>query len=150
MTRGGARPRSGPPRDPNALRRERDKDEWAHLAASGREGDPPAWPLTESSKREDALWASEWARPQAIEWERLGLVLEVALYVRNVVAAEKADASPPLRALVMRQMDSLGLTLGGLRANRWVIDDGGTAQQEAEQPSGEVRSSVKDRLKLVV
>ena len=47
MPRGGARVNSGPPPDPNALRRDRpsDKDGWTALPAAGRQGDPPVWPL---------------------------------------------------------------------------------------------------------
>lgn len=49
MAKGGARVNSGPPPDPNALRRDRnrdlDKDGWLTLPASGFDGDVPAWPL---------------------------------------------------------------------------------------------------------
>lgn len=46
MTSGGARARSGPAPDPNALRRTRDAKEWIKLKREGR-GDVPApeWPL---------------------------------------------------------------------------------------------------------
>ena len=46
MPRGGARVVSGPPPDPNALRRDRpgDKASWTTLPAEGRAGKPPAWP----------------------------------------------------------------------------------------------------------
>ncbi len=48
MPRGGARLNSGPPPDPNALRRDRpsDKAGWTMLPASGREGPTPEWPLS--------------------------------------------------------------------------------------------------------
>lgn len=47
MPKGGARVNSGPPPDPNALRRERPEDKagWTLLPASGRSGDVPLWPL---------------------------------------------------------------------------------------------------------
>lgn len=47
MTRGGARVNSGPPPDPNALRRDRaeDKAGWTVLPAAGRSGRTPKWPL---------------------------------------------------------------------------------------------------------
>lgn len=47
MPRGGARVNSGPPPDPNALRRDRpkDKDGWTSLPANGRKGRMPKWPL---------------------------------------------------------------------------------------------------------
>lgn len=152
MPQGGARAHSGPPPDPNALRRDRPSDAagWTHLPGSGRAGDPPAWPLARPTTRERTLWAAEWRRPQAVAWEALGLVLEVAMYVRNVVAAERPDASPPMRTLVLRQMDSLGLTVGGLARNRWMIDDGGAAQTGTEREASPARVSAKERLKLVV
>ena len=146
MTRGGARPRSGPPPDPSALRRDRDPVDWVHLPSGGRTDPAPPWPLSRATKRESVLWATEWARPQAVMWAQLGLGLEVALYVRNVVAAEDPDASAPLRSLVMRQMDSLGLTVGGLQRNRWMIND---ADAQPEQERKVARTSARDRLKLV-
>lgn len=49
MASGGARPNSGPPPDPNALRRDRnvglDRDGWLTLPASGYDGETPDWPL---------------------------------------------------------------------------------------------------------
>jgi hypothetical protein len=152
MPQGGARSRSGPPPDPDALRRDRPSDQagWIHLPAAGRPGEPPAWPLAKPTTRERTLWAAEWLRPQALMWESLGLVLEVAMYVRNVVAAEKPDASPPMRTLVLRQMDSLGLTVGGLARNRWVIDDVAGAKPEPAREAPPARVSAKERLKLVV
>ena len=47
MTRGGARVNSGPPPDPNALRRDRadDKAGWVTIPAGGRTGRTPRWPL---------------------------------------------------------------------------------------------------------
>lgn len=47
MPRGGARVKSGPPPDPNALRRDRpsDRDGWTLLPAGGRAARTPRWPL---------------------------------------------------------------------------------------------------------
>jgi hypothetical protein len=47
MPKGGARTKSGPQPDPNALRRERDQGEWIELPPEGRSGPVPAWPLPE-------------------------------------------------------------------------------------------------------
>lgn len=148
MARGGARARSGPPPDPNALRRDRkdDKSGWTTLPADGREGDPPEWPLTEPSDRELALWEREWCRPQAVEWERNGQELEVALFVRNLVEAEEPGASKAKRELVKQNMEALGLSLPGLLRNRWRI--GGGADVLEFEPRAEV-TSAKDRFKVV-
>lgn len=149
MPSGGARARSGPAPDPNALRRDRDSGEWTHLPAAGRTGDAPEWPLARPRKRELELWTREWARPQAVMWERNGQTLEVALYVRSLVDAEAADAPVAARTLVRQQMDALGLTVPGLRSNRWVIVDE-QEQPKAERTGARAGVTARDRLKLVV
>lgn len=123
MAKGGARARSGPPPDPAALRRDRpsDKDGWTDLPAEGRKGKTPAFPLDAPTKRELQLWAEEWKRPQAIEWERNGQFLEVALFVRTFAGAESPKATAAERTLVRQQMDALGISLPGLLRNRWRI-----------------------------
>ena len=120
MTSGGARVRSGPPPDPNALRRDRDASEWTRLPAR-RDGELPAFPLARPRKRELAIWETEWTRPQAVMWEAYARFHEVAIYIRSLVDAERVGASVSARNLLLRQQDSLGLTLAGLRANRWII-----------------------------
>jgi hypothetical protein len=154
MTRGGARIRSGPPADPTALRRERAADQagWTTLPSAGRAGDPPAWPLTRPTKRELAVWAGEWARPQAVEWERLHSEIEVAVYVRTLCQAERRSTNASLIGKVMQLQNSLGLTRAGLSANRWRIDDAGTARddpQPTERPERRA-SSKRNLLELVV
>ena len=145
---GGARAHSGPPPDPAALRRDRNDDAgWIHLPAAGRLGDPPPWPLTRPTAREMQLWAQEWARPQAIMWERNGQALEVAMYVRTVKDAERAKASVAARTLVRQQQETLGISLPGLHRNRWIIDQ---EQAPAGQRVAAARSSdVRARLKVV-
>ena len=143
----GGHARSGPAPDPNALRRDRDKIEWAHLPTAGRKGDPPPWPLSEASKRELRLWAAEWQRPQALMWEADGQALEVALYVRAVVVAEGPKATAADRGLVLRQMDGLGLTQGGLARNHWIIDS--RPAEEQARPNDTDRASAKTRFKTI-
>jgi len=134
--RGGARARSGPAPDPNALRRDRKEDQagWVTLPAEGREGLAPEWPLTRAVKREAVLWEREWARPQAVMWERLGLEVEVALYVRSLAAAEKASAPVNARTLVRQQQEALGLSIPGLARNRWRIAAAAEAASAARPP----------------
>lgn len=134
MPKGGARARSGPAPDPDALRRERKTDAagWLHLDAAGRAGRAPAWPLPGTVPADARrLWSSEWRRPQAVEWERLGLHVEVALYVRNVVRLLDPDAPVNLGTLVRQQQDALGISVPGLLRNRWLID----APAEAGAPT---------------
>lgn len=146
MAKGGARAHSGPPPDPNALRRDRDHGDWTTLPLDGRPGDPPDWPLTRASKRESALWAREWQRPQAVEWERNGQELEVALYVRTLVAAEKANAPVNARTLVRQQQEALGLSLPGLARLKWKI---GATQAAAAAPRAPAGKAGRERFKVV-
>jgi len=125
MPKGGARANSGPAPDPTALRRDRPSDAagWTTLSADGRQGDTPGFPLSDQTDREAVLWSAEWVRPQAIEWERNGQQVEVAMYVRSLADAEKPDASVSARTLVKQLQESLGLSLPGLHRLRWRIGD---------------------------
>ena len=138
--RGGARARSGPAPDPDALRRERDGESWTTLPAEGRKGRVPKWPLARASKRENEIWRGEWKRPQAVVWQRNGQELEVALYVRSLVAAEALDAPTNLRTLVKQQQEALGISLPGLHRNRWRIGEVAEAEPEVKRPASNVVS----------
>lgn len=148
----GGHVNSGPARDPHALRRDRDGSSWIHLPAAGRQGEPPAWPLSRTTARERVVWAREWTRPQAIEWEHAGLAEEVALYVRCLVRAERPRATAADRTLVRQLMESLGLTVTGLARNRWTIDERPVERASTSTPGATPAEpeSVRDRLKLVV
>ncbi|MER6531167.1 hypothetical protein [Streptomyces sp. NPDC001508] len=150
MAKGGARTRSGPAPDPDALRRERDAGEWTILPAEGRQGATPEWPLTRKTARESRLWSQLWARPQALMWERYGQELEVALYVRRFAEAEGRQSSVALSTLVRQMGDSLGLSTPGMRANRWRIERPG---EEDKAPSGQAPTiaptSARARLRAV-
>ncbi|TDD88365.1 hypothetical protein [Actinomadura rubrisoli] len=149
MTKGG-HARSGPPPDPNALRRERDRGEWSLLPAAGRPGDAPVWPLLGLSERETDLWADLWRKPQALMWERYGQELEVALYVRRLVEAEEPRAPVTLGTLIRQQADSLGLTTPGLRSNRWRIVAAVPAEAvPAPSKAAPKRTASRDRFKVV-
>jgi hypothetical protein len=154
MPKGGARARSGPAPDPNALRRERDEGEWTVLPAEGREGDPPAWPLLGQSEREVELWERLWRLPQAVVWQRLQQQIEVALHVRNLALAELIEAPVALRTLVRQQADSLGLTTPGMRANRWKVDRAvASPERHAAPPAGGAprkrTQSARERWKVI-
>jgi hypothetical protein len=137
MARGSSQ-RSGPPPDPESLTQA--SGGWVLLPASGRPGEPPAWPLDQALERELDLWASEWARPQAIMWERCGQELEVALYVRAVVKAEKHDAPTNTRTLVRQLMEALGVSIPGMLRNRWKIEDTSAMADEFEDEDDDVRN----------
>ena len=150
MASGGARARSGPAPDPNALRRDRDAGEWTILPAEGRQGATPEWPLTEQSIREAELWERLWRMPQALMWERYGQGMEVALYVRRFTEAELMDSRVNLSTLVRQMADSLGLTTPGMRANRWRIAADEVAEKRGTSGKQPVkRRAARDRFKVV-
>jgi hypothetical protein len=155
MPKGGARARSGPAPDPNALRRDRpsDRNGWTVLT-DDRTGPPPPWPLTVQTSRERTLWDAEWRRPQAVMWETNGQQVEVALYVRRLAEAEKADAAVTLGVLVRQMQESLGLSLPGMLRLRWRIEAAGQAEVPAAPTAGTVpavarQPSARDRLKVI-
>jgi len=144
----GGHGNSGPPPDRTALRRDRDKADWTHLPAEGRQGDPPPWPLSRQSARERGLWELEWRRPQAVMWEANGQQLEVAMYVRTLRQAESARASVAMRTLLRQQQEALGLSLPGLARNRWIIAT--TAAPATPAATGtDGRPSIRERMKVV-
>lgn len=147
MPKGGARTHSGPPPDPNALRRDRRSDgDWTTLPAR-REGESPAWPLTEQTGREAQVWESYWRKPQAILWERNGQQFEVAMHVRQLCEAEQAGAATAARTLVRQQLDSLLLTLPAMRSARVrIAEDEVTPQRQARPATS--RKSSRSRLKV--
>lgn len=136
MPSGGARPGAGRPPAENSRAKDRaakaaakgkpaqavDDGDWLLLMREGRSGNPPAWPLSQSSKREMALWRRLWKTPQAIGWEKSGIDRDqVALYVRYLVEAEESGATASVRNLVRQYADGLGLTAVGLRHLHWKI-----------------------------
>lgn len=148
MAKGGARTNSGPPPDPNALRRDRDSGpggEWRELAADARlDADPPAWPISKTTAPERRLWVKLWTLPQAVVWEEQRQELEVALYVRRFVEAAERYTPASLSTLVRQLADSLGLTTPGLRSHRWTIVPTAKA---STVPA--LSSNVRERLRVV-
>src|SRR5688500_3199434 len=161
---------SGPPPDPNALRRSRDIGDWKVLPAQGRQKPPPAWPLVtvhvtprkaddeealieaqalemELAQRELHLWDDLWSRPQAIVWEELGLEYEVALYVRRFTEAERSYASTALGQLVKQMQENLGLSVAGLARHRWKIQP--LEAEEERRTASASAGTVANRFKVV-
>ncbi|MDX3235664.1 hypothetical protein PV392_08185 [Streptomyces sp. ME03-5709C] len=154
MPRGGARAVSGPPPDPRSLRSTKamDKGGWRTLPAEGRQGEPPEWPLTEATEREDEVWHELWTKPQAVVWEDLGQALEVALFVRTLAEAERPDARVDVKKMVRGYLDSLGLSVAGMNRNRWKIAP--AVEEPVVAPAAGTdaaarRPSARDRLKVV-
>ena len=137
----GMSSRSGVAPDPNALRRDRAGDaEWITLPAAGRPGPPPAWPIGEPSERETVLWTRYWAKPQGLEWERLGMEHEVAIFIRRLAEVEAPNAPVALGTLVRQGFETLGLSIPGMARNRWKIGEPATdAEPTSAHPSSRER-----------
>lgn len=147
MPSGGARGRSGPAPDPNALRRDRKDDRaWVTLPVSPVD-DVPAFPLADVADSELELWAELWEKPQAHMWLALGLKYQVAFYVRNFLKASAVDAAAAWVAGVLRQEAEIGLSTVGMAQLRWKI-----AADEVAEKRGEAKPqarSARDRLKAL-
>jgi len=116
---------------------------------SGRVGDPPLWPLTDATSRELELWVAQWSRPQAIMWEQNAQEVEVALFVRALVDAERPGATTASRTLVRQLLEALGLSVPGLRQARWKIVDTASVEHDSSRPGRRAKGSARDRLKVV-
>lgn len=148
MASGGARSRSGPSPEPDALRRNRNDDkEWITLPAEGRAGPVPDWPLPGQSEREVELWSDLWGKPQAVVWEHLGLTYEVALLTRRMTEAELPGSSTGLSTLVKQLWEDLGLSVAGMRMNRWRIANG-PETEDKPQPNNGPKLSARERLRV--
>jgi len=154
MASGGARARSGPPPDPNALRRNRPQDaaQWTVLPAEGYDGPMPPWPLSTPTEREHELWERLWTKPQALMWARDQLDYEVAAYVRCLARAEMPKGSALMWSEQRQRAESLGLSVSGMARNRWKVadteGDSVTAHSEAP-PQATRRPSARDRMMVI-
>jgi len=121
---GGARSHSGPPPNPNALRRQRDGKEWTKLPAAGRLEPAPEWPdeVSEASERELLMWRRIWMLPQAIVWEADRVHDMVAFYVRTYLEAMRPGAGAQARTFVKQMSEALLLTPATLAQQRYVIE----------------------------
>ncbi len=146
MARGGARANSGPAPDANALRRDRDSGDWITLPEAGREGEPPAWPMTRPTMREKLVWARQWARPQAIEWERLRLDELVAAFVRAMCRFEKPKHQGTDGTLMKQLAEELGITSTGLARRHWRIGSPPAVKVRVEHATS---PSARDRFDVI-
>lgn len=150
MPKGGARSRSGPAPDPNALRRARKDDaQWTTLPSEGREGPTPEWPLTDATARELVLWERWWHKPEALLWETDGSEDYVALTVRMFAEAEVEKASAENRKTVRMMMADLYLTRDAKARARIRIAEDETAEKRDAKAAPAKRASARDRLKVV-
>lgn len=151
MSRGGARARSGPPPDPNALRRLRKDDAtWTVLPAGPREEPAPEWPLVEPSTRELELWEAWWREPVAALWERAHSVHYVAFTVRMFTEAEQPKARTEDRKSLNQMMANLYLTPDSqLRARIRIAHDEVAEKREERGEEQPRQASARDRMRVV-
>lgn len=153
MTRGGARNRSGPPKQEGSARSDAAGYVLTALPAEGYKGDVPDFPLPEPSDRETELWAEAWRTPQACAWSLPSEAWRqrtVAMWVRMSVRCEQPDAPASLLGQLHRFADQIGMTTAGLAEMGWKVAVDQTAQKRAEKAT-EVpkRSTARDRMKVV-
>lgn len=149
MARGGARSRSGPPPDPNALRRARANDPaWTRIPADVRAGKvAPEWPLVEPSVRELELWEAWWQQPVAVLWEDAHAEHYVAFTVRMFAEAEMPKARTEDRKSLNQMMANLYLTPDSqLRGRILIVADDEPVAAPLEPVAENNVTSIKDRL----
>lgn len=173
MAHGGARNRSGPPKDANSLRTTKAGVTFTALPSGGYDGEAPEFPLmaftvyrwehedkrryqvrdeeaTEAFReRETALWEQVWTYPQAAAWARESWRWQtVAMWVRTAVVCESSEATAADKGAIHRFADQIGLTPAGLKENGWAIaHDETAAKREAKTESS--KPSARDRMKVV-
>jgi len=146
MTKGGARNRSGPQKDPTSGRSDKLGFSLTALPAEGYHGEVPEYPLrpmvcfytyfedgekirtedggatTAFREREEALWEWAWTLPQACAWARESWRWHtVAMWVRTAVVCEGSEAQAADKNSLHRFADQIGMTPAGLRENGWAI-----------------------------
>ncbi len=89
--------------------------------------------LAEQKRLEASLWRELWKLPQAVEWERLSWLRDVAQYVRHKVLAELGDLDSAKEA--RQWSDRLGLTPLAMLRLRWrvAVDELAEKRQQREQ-----------------
>lgn len=149
MPSGGARSRSGPAPDPNALRRARKDDAgWTTLTAEPRTRPTPAWPLVGQSDREKQLWSEWWRKPISDIWLHNQEFEHVALVVRMFTEAEAAKSSAENRKTLRIMMADLRLTSDSMARARIRIVDAEPAEDEDEEPVEE-SDDPRDRFQVI-
>lgn len=166
MPSGGARRGAGAKPDPSALRRDRKDDaEWLVLPREGYQGPIPRYPLPDEvdpdtgafnqarKLAEAKLWREVWRKPQATVWSELGMVHDVAIYVRGLYESGLPGASAGLRTWALRAGAELGLTLPGMLALRWVYAEDELAaikeRQALEASAPNPRGGARARLEAM-
>jgi hypothetical protein len=144
----GGHARSGPPANPLSATTERKKETWTTLPAEGRgRRAAPKFPFDQQSQFESVVWKSLWKKPQAVMWDRLGMLFQVAAYTRAFTESVEPGAPASLKTSVLRMEDTLGLSIVGLNQLRWRIAEDELVGQRAVKPAGVEQSGPVRRLR---
>lgn len=177
MSHGGARNRSGPPRQEGSARSDKAGYSLTALPAEGYGGTAPEFPLprrvvmrweyedkrrfqvldveaTEAvADREVELWEWLWRTPQACAWSMPSeswRLHTIAMYVRTFVICEGSDATAADKGSLHRFADQIGMTTAGLAEMGWKVAVDETAAKRAERsemPPAQPESS-RSRMKV--
>lgn len=101
--------------------------------------------LREQRKLEAVLWRDLWKLPQAVQWERLGWLRDVAQYVRFKVMAELGDMDSAKEA--RQWSDRLGLSPMSMLRLRWEVASDEVAERRTTRAAAPV--SARSRLRVV-
>lgn len=137
MASGGRRHRSGPGADPNSQRQGRNAAAggWVELHAD-QHAEAPQWPLMAvPTKAEEMHWEELWLKPQSVEWARLGLANQVALYVQQFMLAQDPESPVTRIAAVLRMEAELGISAAGMASLKWRIVDHNAVTRSPSGPA---------------
>ncbi|GAB3656535.1 hypothetical protein [Glycomyces tarimensis] len=150
MASGGARNRSGPPKDQNSLR-SADGTPLRVLPATPFNRAFPEFPLPNATVREDTLWRQAWQAPQAWAWiEQPWRWQTIALWVRRTAMAESDEAKANDINAMIRLADQIGMTPAGLKENGWTIGaEKQSSSDSSDNQPGSERTPAKNRFKVV-
>ncbi len=96
------------------------------------------------------MWVAEWARPQAVMWERNRLEVIVATWVVALLAANGPRGTAADRTAVRQLAEELGISDSGLLRHKWVIEGTDAAAAVKSSVAARPRSDARDRMRLVV
>lgn len=162
MAKGGARVRSGPPKDPSSARSEKTGFSLTALPSEGFKGAVPAFPLPKTArggvrptdsfrKRETEIWRQIWKTPQACAWKREPYRWPtIGEFCRIKAAVElDPDSNAALLSRLREYRNEIGLSPDGLRANGWGIAVDQIAKQAAKKTTPRKKTAPTRRLRSV-
>jgi len=152
MTRGGARVKSGPAKNPQSRTSERAGYTLTALPSEGYTRRPPGLTnyVPKPTARHKAVWLELWRTPQACAWSLDKYKWpSVALLCRLMVRAEDPDAAAAIFSELGKLQTKLGLTEEGMRYLGWAIARDEVAKKAAEKAPAATAPKRERRLRSV-